>query len=249
VNVLVTGASRGIGRAIALAFGRAGHQVMVNYSHSQNLAENVVKEIHAAGGKATAFQADVSSRDQARRLVEAAVAQGTMSQGPSARGPGLDVVINNAGIVRDRTLLKMTEEEWRQVIDVNLSGAFWVLQAAAQAFVAAKDGCILNVTSSLAFLGGFGSANYAASKAGLIALTKSAAQELGRFNVRVNAFLPGYQLTDMNSAVTDEQREKIRAQHVLGRFPDREELARFVVHLASLKSVSGQIFHFESRIF
>ncbi len=195
-------------------------------------------EVWAAGGGAEIFQADVSVREGARKLVEAA----------ARRWGRLDVLVNNAGISRDRTILKMSEEEWRRVIEVNLSGAFWVLQAAAKVMSAQKDGAILNVASILAARGAVGGANYAAAKAGLVALTKSAARELGRFNVRVNAFLPGFHPTDMNQAFTPEHVEKIKGEHSLGRFPDREELGRFIVHLAGLKSVSGQVFAFESRI-
>jgi NAD(P)-dependent dehydrogenase (short-subunit alcohol dehydrogenase family) len=168
--------------------------------------------------------------------------------GAVERWGGLDVLVNNAGVTRDRTVLKMSEEDWRRVVDVNLSGAFWVLQAAAKAMCARKDGAILNVASIMAVRGGYGCANYAAAKAGLIALTKSAARELGRFNVRVNALLPGFHSTDMNAAFRDEALEKIRSEHTLGRTPDMAELARFAVHIASLASVSGQVFAFESRV-
>jgi 3-oxoacyl-[acyl-carrier protein] reductase len=238
VNVLVTGASRGIGRAVARAFGAAGHNVLAGYEGDRSGAESVVREIRAAGGGGEAFKADVSDPAQARALVGAAL----------NKWDRLDVLVNNAGVTRDRTILKMSEEEWRRVLDVNLSGAFWVLQAAAQAMAREKSGSILNVASIMAVKGGYGCANYSAAKAGLVALTKSAARELGRFNVRVNAILPGFHMTDMNKSFTPAQVEKITGEHALGRLPDLEELARFVVHAVSLTSVSGQVFNFESRV-
>ncbi len=238
MNVLVTGASRGIGRAVALAFGSAGNNVLINYDKRRDAAEAVAREIRAQGGGVDLFQADVSDPAKAGALVGAVV----------DKWGRLDVLVNNAGVTRDRTILKMSEEEWRRVVDVNLSGAFWVLQAAARAMSKQKDGAILNVASIMALKGGYGCANYSAAKAGLIALTKSAARELGRFNVRVNAFLPGFHPTEMNGAFTADQIEKLTSEHALGRLPDLDELARFVVHLASLKSVSGQVYNFESRV-
>ena len=224
---------------MAVAFGRDGHNVFLNFEKNREAAAAAADEVRAAGGGVDVFRADVSKRDEARGLIEAAV----------RRWGRLDVLVNNAGICRDRTILKMSEEEWRRVIDVNLSGAFWALQAAAKVMAAQKDGAILNVASILAVRGAVGGANYAAAKAGLVALTKSAARELGRFDVRVNAFLPGFHPTDMNRAFTPEHVEKIKDEYVLGRLPDRDELGRFVVHLAGLKSVSGQAFAFESRVF
>jgi 3-oxoacyl-[acyl-carrier protein] reductase len=236
--IVVTGASRGIGRAVALAFGAPVHRVLIGYEKSREQAESAAAAVRLKGGEAAVFHADVSQRDQARALVDQAV----------LLWGRLDVLVNNAGVTRDRTILKMSEDEWRRVVDVNLSGAFWVLQAAAKVMSAAKSGCILNVASIMALRGGYGCANYSAAKAGLVALTKSAARELGRFNVRVNAFLPGFHATDMNQAFGPEQLSALKTEHTLGRLPDLEELARFVVHLASLQSVSGQVFAFESRV-
>lgn len=238
MNVLVTGGSRGIGRAVALAFGAAGHRVGVAFEKDAAGARAAAEAVRRAGGQAEVFQADVSDRSAARGLVEAVL----------EKFGRLDVLVNNAGVSRDRTILKMTEEDWRRVIDVNLSGAFWVLQAAAKAMAAEKNGSILNVASIMAVRGGFGCAAYAAAKGGLVALTKSAAREMGRFNVRVNALLPGYHPTGINSDFPREHVEKIKAEHTLGRLTDMDEMARFVVHLAGLTSVSGQVFAFESRV-
>lgn len=142
----------------------------------------------------------------------------------------------------------MSEDEWREAIDVNLNGAFWCLKAAGDHMVHRRDGFILNVASIIGLRGGIGCANYAASKAGLIALTKSAAREFGRFNVRVNAILPGFHPTEMNARLDPKYVERLRAEHVLGRLPDMEELCRFVLDLVQQTSVSGQVLPFESRI-
>jgi NAD(P)-dependent dehydrogenase (short-subunit alcohol dehydrogenase family) len=238
MNVLVTGASRGIGRAVALAYARAGHDVFINFDKSAAQAKSLADEIIALGRRAETMRADVSRRDDARALVDTVV----------SRWGRLDVLVNNAGISRDRTILKMTEEEWCRVIDVNLSGAFWTLQAAARVMVPQKDGAIVNVASIMAVRGGIGCANYAASKAGLVALTKSAARELGRFNVRVNAVLPGYHPTDMNKSFPSDVVQAVLSEHILGRFPDMDELARFIVDTSMLRSVSGQVLAFESRV-
>ncbi len=238
MNILVTGASRGIGRAMALAFGREKHHVLVNYQKNRDKAEEVVDLIHQHGGQAQAVAGDVSKPSEARRLVEGVVEKWGV----------IDGLVNNAGIARDRTVLKMSEEEWRDVIEVNLNGAFWCLQAAAKKMVKQKKGFIVNITSLLGVQGAFGCANYNASKAGLIALTKSAAKELGRFNIRVNAIMPGYHPTDMGASVLKLRTEKRKEEHVLGRFTDQEELAKFVVELSQKESVSGQVFNFDNRI-
>ncbi|MGQ0644915.1 MAG: SDR family NAD(P)-dependent oxidoreductase [Elusimicrobiota bacterium] len=238
LNVLVTGSSRGIGRAVALAFGRAGHRVTVHCRSRLEQAREVAAEVVRAGGEAEARQADLADPAQARKLVDDA----------AAKWGSLHVLVNNAGVARDRTILKMTEAEWREVIDVNLSGVFWCLKAAAAHMARQKEGCILNVSSLAGLRGAFGIANYAAAKAGVAALTKTAARELGRFNVRVNAVLPGFHRTEMNDALWEKGRDKILEEHVLGRLADADELGDFVVALSKLKSVSGQVIPFESRV-
>jgi 3-oxoacyl-[acyl-carrier protein] reductase len=238
LNVLVTGSSRGIGRAVALAFGRAGHRVTVHCRSRLEQAREAASEVVRAGGEAEARQADLADPAQARKLVDDA----------AAKWGSLHVLVNNAGVARDRTILKMTEAEWREVIDVNLSGVFWCLKAAAAHMARQKDGAILNVSSLAGLRGAFGIANYAAAKAGVAALTKTAARELGRFNVRVNAVLPGFHRTEMNDALWEKGRDKILEEHVLGRLADADELGDFVVALSKLKSVSGQVIPFESRV-
>lgn len=238
MNVLVTGASRGIGEAVAEAFARAGHNVLVNYVSRRAQAEKVVERLKSHGVDADLAAGDVSRSADAKALVDRAL----------KRWGSLDGLVNNAGVTRDRTLLKMTDDEWRQVIDVNLTGAFWCLRAAAGAMAKGEGGFIINVASLLGVRGSVGCANYVASKAGLIGLTKAAARELGRFNIRVNAVLPGFHRTEMGEAAWKAAGPAIQKEHVLGRLPDMEELGRFVVNLSQQLSVSGQVFNFESRV-
>lgn len=238
MNVLVTGASRGIGRSLALSFGKAGHAVAVNYRGGRAEAERLTGELSGLGVKSVALPADVSDPAEAAAMVDGAVA---------ALGP-LDVLVNNAGIARDRTILKMSADEWRDVLDVNLNGAFWCLQAAARHMTKQKRGHIINISSIVGYRAGVGNANYAASKAGLLALTKAAAREFGRFQVCVNAVLPGFHPTEIGRALWEKHRDEILAEHVLGRLVDMDELSSFVVELSRKKSVSGQVFAFESRI-
>jgi len=238
VNVLVTGADRGIGRILALAFGRAGHTVGVHFRTRRAEADRVRDELAALGVRADVFPADLADPAEARSLVDAAV----------ARWGRLDGLVNNAGVTRDRSLLKMSPAEWREVVDVNLSGTFWCLRAAAAHMSRAKSGFILNIASVLGARGGVGCANYAAAKAGVIGLTKAAARELGRFNIRVNAVMPGFHLTEMSEKMPAENRAKVVAEHALGRTTDPADLGRLVVAIAESPTVSGQIFNLDSRI-
>jgi 3-oxoacyl-[acyl-carrier protein] reductase len=237
VNVLITGASRGIGRALALAFGRAGHSVGVNYKSRHAEAESVLAELQGMGARAELFQADVSDPLQAQALVDGAV----------QKWGRLDGLINNAGVTRDRALVNLSLGEWREVIDTNLSGPFFCLQAAARHMSREKNGFIINISSILGVRGAVGCANYAAAKAGLLGLTKAAALELGRFNIRVNAVLPGFHPTEMSDKIPPAQKDRVLAQHALGRSTDLEELARFVLNLAETTTVSGQVFNVDSR--
>ena len=238
-TVLITGASRGIGRDLALAFGRAGYAVGVNYTKEKAAAEKVVQAIWEAGNKeAEAFACDVRDSIKVRQLIDAMV----------VRWKRLDVLVNNAGITRDRTILKMTNGEWNDVIDVNLNGAFWCLREAARVMSQQKSGAIINIASIMALRGGFGNANYAAAKAGLIALTKSAARELGRFKITVNAVLPGFHVTDMASTLSEEQRQRIQAEHTLGQTTRMEDLTRLILEVAQNNSMSGQVLNVDSRV-
>ena len=222
-----------------MAFGKAGYAVGVNCHKEKAKAEAVVQEIFESGNKeADVFVCDVRDSIKVRQMVDAMV----------VRWGHLDVLINNAGITRDRTILKMNNGEWNDVIDSNLSGAFWCLREAARLMAKEKKGHIINIASIMAIKPGFGNANYSASKAGLIALTKAAAQELGRFHITVNAVLPGFHETEMSAALPAEHKKKVIDQHATGQSTRIEDLCRVVLELAQNPSVSGQVFNVDSRV-
>jgi 3-oxoacyl-[acyl-carrier protein] reductase len=238
-TVLITGASRGIGRELALAFGKAGYAVGVNCHKEKSKAEAVVQEIFETGNKeAEVFVCDVRDSIKVRQMVDGMV----------VRWGRLDVLVNNAGLTRDRTILKMNNAEWNDVIDVNLSGAFWCLREAARLMSMEKSGHIINVASIMAIKPGFGNANYSASKSGLVALTKAAARELGRFHITVNAVLPGFHETDMSTDLPAEHKKKVIDEHTLGQSTRIEDLCRMVLELAQNPSVSGQVYNVDSRV-
>ncbi len=238
-SVLITGASRGIGRELALAFGKAGYAVGVNCHKEKAKAEVVVQEIYEAGNKeADVFVCDVRDSLKVRQMVDSMV----------VRWGRLDVLINNAGIARDRTILKMNNGEWNEVIDTNLSGPFWCLRESARLMSQEKRGCIINMASVMGIKPGIGNANYSAAKAGLIALTKAAALELGRYHITVNAVLPGFHETDMSSGLPVDHKKRITAEHATGQTTRVEDLCRIVLELVQNPSVSGQVFNIDSRV-
>ena len=230
---IVTGGSRGIGRAIALRLAASGARVLVNYAASAAAAEAVVAEIAAAGGEAMHLQGDVSDPATAEALVKAA----------TERWGRLDVVVNNAGITRDGLLVRMKDEDWRAVLDTDLSSAFYMCRAAGKVMMRARAGRIVNITSVVGLLGNAGQANYAAAKAGLIGLTKSVAKELASRNVLVNAVAPGFIASDMTDAMTEQARAATLTGIPLGRLGAAEEIASLVHWLAAEGSyVTGQVF-------
>jgi 3-oxoacyl-[acyl-carrier protein] reductase len=230
---LVTGASRGIGAAIALELAARGAAVAVNYAGSADAAADVVARIEAAGGRAVALQADVSDPAGASALVEQSIAQ----------LGGLDIVVNNAGITRDGLLVRMSDEDWGAVITTNLTGVFSVTRAAAKHLMKQRSGSIVNVTSVVGLVGNAGQANYAAAKAGVIGLTKSVARELASRNVRANAVAPGFIETDMTAALSEAVSDAARGQIALGRFGSVEDVAAAVAFLASDEAsyITGQV--------
>jgi 3-oxoacyl-[acyl-carrier protein] reductase len=211
---LVTGGSRGIGRAIALELARAGADVTLSYRSGEEEAEQVATE---AGGRAVA--ADVSDAEQAKALVDAA--------------GELDILVNNAGVTRDGLLARMSDEDWRVVIDTNLSGTFHTCRAAARGMMKRRSGAIVNVSSIVGVHGNPGQTNYSASKAGIIGFTKALARELGNRGVRANVVAPGYVDTRLTQVIADEMKELMLGNTPLGRFGQPEDVAGAVRFLCS----------------
>lgn len=220
---LVTGASRGIGRAIALQLAGEGAHVAINYNSSHAAAADVQREIEEHGVQSLAVGADVSNADAARAMVNQVI-------GHFGR---LDILVNNAGITRDRSLRKLTDDDWLTVIQNNLNSVYWTTTAAMNTMIEQRHGRIINISSFVGQAGNFGQANYSASKGGIIAFTKTAAIELAKYNVTVNALAPGFTLTDMLAKVPDAVQEQIKARIPMGRFGQPEEVAKAVLFLAA----------------
>lgn len=232
--VVVTGASRGIGKAIALALGKAGCKVLVNYARSSKEAEEVCKEIEASGGQALTFGGDVSKEADVESMIKTAVdAWGTV-----------DVLINNAGITRDGLLMRMKIPQWQEVIDLNLTGVFICTQAAAKIMMKKKKGRIINIASVVGLVGNVGQANYSAAKAGVIGFTKAVAKEYSSRNINVNAVAPGFIASDMTAKLGDDIEKKILTTIPLGRYGKPEEVAGLVEFLAlnpAASYMTGQV--------
>ena len=223
-TALVTGGSRGIGRAIALELARAGASVVVGYRSGAEEAEAVASE---AGGRAV--QADVGDPDEAKRLVEEA--------------GDLDVLVNNAGVTRDGLIARMSDEDWRAVIDTNLGGVFHTCRAAARGMMRRRAGSIVNISSIVGLHGNPGQTNYAASKAGIIGFTKSLARELGSRGVRANVIAPGYVSSRLTDEIPDELRQAMLQNTPLGRFGEPEDIAGAVRFLCSDEAsfITGEV--------
>ena len=230
---LVTGASRGIGAAVAKRLAADGYFVIVNYNGSAQRAQEVVTQIVSAGNEAVALQCDVSDFDACGELI----ARITADYGR------LDVLVNNAGITRDGLLMRMSEADFDAVIDTNLKGAFHTIRHASRQFLKQRSGRIINIASVSGLLGNAGQANYAASKAGVIGLTKSVARELASRQITVNAVAPGFIATDMVDAMTDSAKAAMTDHIPFGRIGEPEEVADVVAFLASDAApyVTGQI--------
>jgi 3-oxoacyl-[acyl-carrier protein] reductase len=223
-TALVTGGSRGIGRAVALELGKAGASVVVGYRAEAGEAEAVASQV---GGRAV--QADVSDPEQAKALVEEA--------------GDIDVLVNNAGTTRDGVLARMLDEDWRTVLETNLSSTFFTCRAAARGMMKRRGGSIVNISSIVGVHGNWGQTNYAASKAGIIGFTKSLARELGSRGVRANVIAPGYVKTALTDAIPEEARETMLANTPLGRLGDPENVAAAVRFLASDEAsfITGEV--------
>ncbi|HHB0563222.1 TPA: 3-oxoacyl-[acyl-carrier-protein] reductase [Staphylococcus aureus] len=234
-SALVTGASRGIGRSIALQLAEEGYNVAVNYAGSKEKAEAVVEEIKAKGVDSFAIQANVADADEVKAMIKEVVGQ----------FGSLDVLVNNAGITRDNLLIRMKEQEWDDVIDTNLKGVFNCIQKATPQMLRQRSGAIINLSSVVGAVGNPGQANYVATKAGVIGLTKSAARELASRGITVNAVAPGFIVSDMTDALSDELKEQMLTQIPLARFGQDTDIANTVAFLASDKAkyITGQTIH------
>jgi 3-oxoacyl-[acyl-carrier protein] reductase len=232
---LITGSSRGVGRAIALAYAKEGASVVVNYTSNQTAAEDVVEEIKEKGGRAIAFKADVARAAEAEALVQKGIEE----------FGGLDILVNNAGFSRPAMLLKMSEDQWDQVVDIHLKGAFLCSQFAARNMKEQNRGKIINVTSVAGIVGTVGQINYSAAKGGLLSFTKSAARELARYNICVNVISLGIVATDMTEKIrTDEKLKEIYMNRILmRRFAEPDDISPAFIFLGSDESnyITGQL--------
>jgi 3-oxoacyl-[acyl-carrier protein] reductase len=231
---LVTGASRGLGREIALALAGRGHAVFVNYLSAEREAAEVVGE---AGPDAFAVKADVSDPGQVQ----------TMADRIARKAGRLDVIVNNAGLTRDKLLVRQTEEEWDLLIRTNLTGCFHVLQAMTPLLVKSGGGHIVNISSRSGLVGKAGQSAYSAAKAALLGVTRTAAAELAPYGIRVNAVLPGYMKTEMGTAA-EKAISAAKEISLLKRLSEPAEVAGFVAFLVSTESVTGQVFCLDSRV-
>ena len=238
---VVTGGSRGIGRATALRLGAMGALVVVNYVSRPDAAREVVEAIEATGGRAEALAFDVADTGGA----EAAFKKIIDDHGR------IDILINNAGITRDGLLVKMKESQWDEVLDTNLKGTFTSIKAVSRAMMKQRWGRIVNISSVVAFAGNAGQANYAAAKAGMVGRTRSVARELAPRKITVNGVAPGYIVTDMTSDLSEEINEKIRAEIPLGRLGEADDVAGAVAYLVSEEAryVTGQFIHVNGGMF
>ena len=231
---LVTGASRGIGKAIAIALGKQGNKVVVNYVASKEPAEKVAQDVRDAGGEAICVQANCANREDIERMFQETV---------DAYG-GLDVVVNNAGITRDGLMMRMKPEQWQDVIDTNLTGVFYSTQLACKAMGKKRKGRIINIASVVGITGNAGQANYSAAKAGVIGLTKTVAREYAGRNITCNAVAPGFIASDMTAELSDKVEEQILKTIPLGRYGQPEEVAGLVSFLAldpAAAYITGQV--------
>ena len=232
-NALVTGAGRGIGKAIALELAAKGAFVIVNYNGSKEAAEQTVAEIKAAGGGAIAYQCSVSGYEACGAMITALIKEYAH----------IDILVNNAGITRDGLLMKMSEEDFDAVINTNLKGCFNTIRHMSRYFLKQRAGKIINISSVSGILGNAGQANYSASKAGVIGLTKAVARELASRGINVNAVAPGFVETDMTDALSDSVKENLKSQIPLGKIGHPQDIAKAVAFLASPDAnyITGQV--------
>ena len=230
---LVTGAGKGIGKEIALELARGGAKCVINYASSATGAESVAEEIRAMGSEAMTYKCDVSDADAVQKMITDVMEQYGR----------IDILVNNAGITKDGLMLKMTEADFMAVLDINLKGAFNCMKAVTKPMMKQRYGRIINITSIVGIIGNAGQVNYAASKAGLIGMTKSAARELASRNITVNAVAPGFIKTDMTDVLPDSVKEQLLAQIPMKKLGQTGDIANAVCFLADEKAsyITGQV--------
>lgn len=230
---LVTGASSGIGKSIAMKFAKEGAFVIVNYTGNKDLADSVVQEIKDNGGNAEAVCCDVSNTDEVKAMIDNLI----------EKHKRIDILVNNAGITRDNLIMRMSEEDFDSVINVNLKGTFNTIKCISRYIIKQKSGKIINIASVVGITGNAGQANYAASKAGVIAITKSAAKEFASRNINVNAIAPGYVVTKMTDVLNEKTKEEILSNIPMKKPANPEDIAKVALFLASDDSnyITGQV--------
>ena len=233
--VLVTGGSRGIGRAVALACAREGANVIINYAGNAKAAQEVVEKITDMGRRALAVQADVSKSEDVERLVQEALDDFGR----------IDALVNNAGITRDNLIMRMKEEDWDAVLATNLKGVFLCTKAVTKGMMKQRSGRVINMTSVVGVMGNAGQANYAAAKAGVIGLTKATAKELASRGITVNAIAPGFINSEMTEVLSENVKEAMVKVIPLGKMGEAEDVAEATVFLASdsARYITGQVLH------
>lgn len=236
-SAIITGASRGIGKAIAIKFAKEGANIVINYRNNEEEALKVKEELEQLGVKTLIVKADISDLKQAENLIK---------QAKKEFGQ-VDILINNAGITKDNLIIRMKESEFDQVIKINLKGAFNCLKAVTPIMLKQRSGKIVNMSSVVGVIGNPGQVNYCASKAGLIGMTKSLAREIGIRGINVNAIAPGFIDTDMTRVLTEEQKKNILSQIPLNKFGNIEDIANTALFLASENSnyITGQVIHID----
>lgn len=234
-TVLVTGGSRGIGRAIALAFAKEGANVIINYINNEESAVDVIKEIEALNVKGLAVKANISKAEEVNRMID----------GIEENFNGIDILVNNAGITKDGLFLGMKEKDWDRVMEINLKGVFLCTKAVIRKMLKQKYGRIINISSVVGVVGNPGQANYCASKAGVIGFTKSLAKEVASRNITVNAIAPGFIETDMTKVLPQDIKESMVETIPMKRYGEPEDVANVIVFLGSDKAgyITGQVIH------